>query len=230
MSRRERAHDLSPELLLRAYAAGIFPMSESRDDPHIFWVAPEVRGILPMDGFHLPKRLKRTLERSQFEVRCNTAFREVVAACAATDNDRKETWINAAIENAVVQLYDAGIAHSVETWSDGSLVGGLYGVALGSAFFGESMFSRVTDASKVALVHLVARLQLGKFRLLDTQFVTDHLRQFGAIEIPAWVYLERLDDALKYQGVFHPKVEAEDLTAVLDGICSGQAGMAPSGN
>ena len=229
MSRRERAHDLSPELLLRAYAAGIFPMSESRDDPHIFWVAPEVRGILPMDGFHLPKRLKRTLERSQFEVRCNTAFREVVAACAATDDDRKETWINAAIENAVVQLYDAGIAHSVETWSDGSLVGGLYGVALGSAFFGESMFSRVTDASKVALVHLVARLQLGKFRLLDTQFVSDHLRQFGAIEIPAWVYLERLDDALKYQGVFRPEVKAEDLTAVLDGICSGQAGMAPSG-
>jgi len=181
-----------------------------------------------MDRFHLPKRLKRTLESSQFEVHCNTAFREVVAECAANVDERKETWINTAIENAVVQLYDAGIAHSVEAWSDGSLVGGLYGVALGSAFFGESMFSRVTDASKVALVHLVARLRVGKFKLLDTQFVTEHLRQFGAIEIPARVYLERLNDALKYQGVFCPEVKAEDLTTVLDEFCSSPAGIAPS--
>ncbi len=178
-------------------------MSESRNDPHIFWVDPEVRGVMPLDTFHIPRRLKKSVRRGLYEVRCDTAFAEVVDMCAGARQGRNETWINGAIEQAVVQLYRAGIAHSVESWHQGQLVGGLYGIALGGAFFGESMFSIARDASKIALVHLVMRLRIGGFKLLDTQFVTDHLRQFGAEEIPARVYLERLDEALIHQGVFH---------------------------
>jgi leucyl/phenylalanyl-tRNA--protein transferase len=187
---------LTPELLLRAYAAGIFPMAETADDPDVFWVDPEQRGILPLDGFHLPRRLARTLRQEVFEVRCNAAFETVVRGCAEPTVERPKTWINDEIVRLYAALHRLGFAHSVETWRDGELVGGLYGVALGAAFFGESMYSRVTDASKVALAQLVARLRVGGFRLLDTQFVTEHLRQFGALEISRAQYHRRLTAAL----------------------------------
>jgi leucyl/phenylalanyl-tRNA--protein transferase len=188
---------LTPELLLRAYAAGIFPMAEGADDPDVFWVDPERRGILPLDGFHLPRRLARTLRHDVFDVRCDAAFEAVVRGCAEPTADRPKTWINDEIVRLYVALHRLGFAHSVETWRDGALVGGLYGVVLGAAFFGESMYSRVTDASKVALAHLVARLRLGGFRLLDTQFVTEHLEQFGATEISRAQYHRRLAAALQ---------------------------------
>ncbi|NQV84988.1 MAG: leucyl/phenylalanyl-tRNA--protein transferase [Rhodospirillales bacterium] len=200
--------ELTPELLLRAYAAGIFPMAEHRDDPIIFWVDPQVRGVMPLEGFHVPRRLKKIIRGDAFEIRCDSAFADVLKLCGEARNNRPETWINAPIENAVNGLFDLGYAHSVETWSDGNLVGGLYGIALGGAFFGESMFSRARDASKVALVHLVARLRMGGFTLLDVQFITDHLRQFGAEEIPARQYLEDLNEALKVQGAFPPDGDA----------------------
>ncbi len=203
MSRLDQsAQELTPELLLRAYSAGIFPMAESRDDAGVFWVDPQVRGVLPLDTFHIPKRLKKTVRSGNFEVRTDTAFIDVLDLCAEKKSDRQETWINLGIRKAVIGLHEMGFAHSIEAWLDGTLVGGLYGIALGGAFFGESMFSRARDASKVALVHLVARLRMGGFTLLDVQFITDHLRQFSAVEIPARLYLERLDAALKVQGVF----------------------------
>jgi len=209
---------LTPELLLRAYAAGIFPMAESRDDPGIYWVDPQVRGVLPLDTFHAPRRLKKTIRSGVFEVRCNTAFAEVLELCGESRDNRPETWINPMIEDAVMKLFDMGFAHSVETWRDGILVGGLYGIALGGAFFGESMFSRYRDASKVALVHLVARLRMGGFTLLDVQFVTDHMRQYGASEIPAREYLEYLNDALQVQGVFLSDASPEEVSGALEAL------------
>jgi len=219
MSRRDRGdHGLTPELLVRAYAAGIFPMAERRDDASVFWVDPRVRGVLPLERFHVPRRLMRTVRGMAFEVRCDNAFADVVRACAAPKRQRRETWINRPIEDAVNGLHQMGLAHSVEAWRDGRLVGGLYGVALAGAFFGESMFSRVRDASKVALVHLVARLRLGSFKLLDVQFITGHLRQFGAVEIPARVYLERLEDALTGDGVFEAEPAPAKLTGALEAL------------
>lgn len=188
---------LTPELLLRAYAAGIFPMAETADDPEVFWVDPEQRGILPLDGFHLPRRLARTLRQDVFDVRCDAAFEAVVRGCAEPTPERPKTWINEEIVRLYAALHRLGFAHSVEAWRGSELVGGLYGVALGAAFFGESMYSRVTDASKVALAQLVARLRLGGFRLLDTQFVTDHLQQFGALEISRAQYHRRLTAAIQ---------------------------------
>jgi leucyl/phenylalanyl-tRNA--protein transferase len=219
MSRRDANPEITPELMLRAYAAGIFPMAESKTATKVYWVDPRERGILPLDEFHVPKSLKKTVRKDVFEVRCNSAFAETLAECGRRTANRRDTWINPDIEDCVLQLYARGFAHSVECWQGDRLVGGLYGISLGAAFFGESMFSRVTDASKVALVHLVARLKLGGFRLLDTQFVTDHLSRFGVIEIPARDYLVLLEDALKYQAVFPTSgggVELDDtLTAVL---------------
>lgn len=188
---------LTPELLLRAYAAGIFPMAETADDPDVFWVDPEQRGILPLDGFHLPRRLARTLRQDIFDVQCDAAFEAVVRGCAEPTPERPKTWINEEIVRLYAALHRLGFAHSVEAWRGSELVGGLYGVALGAAFFGESMYSRVTDASKVALAQLVARLRLGGFRLLDTQFVTDHLQQFGALEISRAQYHRRLTAAIQ---------------------------------
>lgn len=188
---------LTPELLLRAYAAGIFPMAETADDPDVFWVDPEQRGILPLDGFHLPRRLARTLRQDVFDVRCDAAFEAVVRGCAEPTPERPKTWINEEIVRLYAALHRLGFAHSVEAWRGGELVGGLYGVTLGAAFFGESMYSRVSDASKVALAQLVARLRLGGFRLLDTQFVTDHLQQFGALEISRAQYHRRLTAAIQ---------------------------------
>jgi leucyl/phenylalanyl-tRNA--protein transferase len=193
---------LTPAVLLRAYAAGIFPMAESGDDPQLYWVDPERRGVLPLDRFHLPRRLQRTVRNGAFEVRCDKAFAAIIEACAEATPERPKTWINAEILQLYSALHRMGYAHSVEVLQEGQLVGGLYGVSLGAAFFGESMFSRVTDASKVALAHLVARLRLGGFELLDTQFMTSHLTQFGGMEITRAAYRRRLDRALAGRGYF----------------------------
>jgi leucyl/phenylalanyl-tRNA--protein transferase len=191
--------------LLACYARGVFPMADARDDDRVFLIDPERRGVIPLGGFHVSHRLARTVRADPFEVRVDTAFRDVVQACAAAKPGRLETWINHPIEALYVHLHDIGHAHSVECWADGELVGGLYGVTLKAAFFGESMFSRRTDASKVALVHLVARLIAGGYRLLDAQFLTDHLTQFGAEEIARDEYHRRLAAALErdasFQGV-----------------------------
>jgi leucyl/phenylalanyl-tRNA--protein transferase len=187
---------ITPEILLKAYAAGIFPMAESADDDTIHWIDPDRRGIIPLDSFHVPRRLRRTVRNQMFTIRVDTAFEEVLAACAESDPERPTTWINDRIRTLYGGLHAIDHCHSVECWRDGHMVGGLYGVSLGSAFFGESMFSRETDASKVALVHLVARLVHGGYTLLDTQFVTEHLSQFGATEISRTAYRRQLTDAL----------------------------------
>ena len=194
--------ELSAPLLLRAYASGIFPMAESADSEELYWFDPERRGILPLDGFHVPRKLRKAVRRGAFDLRFDHAFRAVIEACAEPTPDRPKTWINADILRLYTELHESGFAHSVECWADGRLVGGLYGVSLGGAFFGESMFSRVTDASKVALVHLVARLRAGGYTLLDAQFVTDHLSQFGAVEIARSEYRRRLAAALPVQTRF----------------------------
>jgi leucyl/phenylalanyl-tRNA--protein transferase len=188
--------------LLDCYARGVFPMADARDDDRVFLVDPDRRGVFPLNRFHVSKRLARTVRQDVFEVRVDTAFPEVVALCAEAAEDRAETWINRPIEQLYGELFRIGHAHSVETWLDGRLVGGLYGVSLAGAFFGESMFSRATDASKVALVHLIARLVAGGFTLLDAQFMTGHLAQFGAEEITRREYHRRLAMALKVQGDF----------------------------
>jgi len=187
---------LTPEIVLRAYAEGVFPMAERREDPELYWVSPEWRGIIPLDGFHIPKRLARTVRGDRFTVTSDIAFREVMLACAEPKPGREQSWINSEIIRLYTALHATGHAHSVECWREGKLVGGLYGVSLGAAFFGESMFSRETDASKVALVHLVARLIEGGYVLLDTQFLTEHLARFGTIEIPRNEYLARLRRAI----------------------------------
>lgn len=209
---------LTPEILLRAYAVGLFPMAEHREDPTLYWIDPEKRGILPLDDFHIPRRLRRTVRSGRFEVRCDTAFEDVIRACAAPGPDRRDTWINDEIVRLYTDLHEMGRAHSVETWLDGLLVGGLYGVALGAAFFGESMFSRETDASKVALVHLVARLRKGDFRLLDTQFVTEHLSRFGAAEVPRAGYRQMLAAALDQQASFETELSQPELEAFLQSV------------
>lgn len=214
---------LTPDILLQAYAAGIFPMAESADDPELFWVDPTRRGVIPLDAFHVPRRLKRVLRRGQFEVRADTAFAAVMRGCAEASETRPSTWINDQIIGLYTALFRRGAAHSVECWlvneaAGEELVGGLYGVSLGAAFFGESMFSRVTDASKVALVHLVARLRLGGYRLLDTQFLTPHLARFGAIEVSRARYRRLLADALRYRAVF-----PRDLEGGLAGVDGGGA-------
>lgn len=189
--------------LLDCYARGVFPMADARDDARVFLIDPERRGVIPLESFHVPRRLARTVRSDPFEVRVDAAFHEVVLACAASGQGRTETWINRPIEQLYLELHRHGFAHSVECWRDGELVGGLYGVALQGAFFGESMFSRARDASKVALVHLVARLIAGGFALLDAQFMTEHLAQFGAQEIPRLEYHRRLGRALAASGDFY---------------------------
>jgi leucyl/phenylalanyl-tRNA---protein transferase len=194
---------LTPALLVRAYARGIFPMAESADSDELMWFDPPERGILPLESLHIPRRLRRTVRQAPFTVRINSDFRGVMLACGAESPDRPNTWINGTIIDAYCSLHQAGAAHSVECWQDGELTGGLYGVSLGGAFFGESMFSRVTDASKVALVHLLARLVQGGYALLDTQFVTEHLSQFGARDISRDEYQSRLHQALALKADFH---------------------------
>ncbi len=192
---------LSPEALLAGYARGVFPMADQRDDPTLFWVDPRQRGVIPLDGLKVSHSLAKTVRHGGFEVRCNTAFATVIAACAESVSGREQTWINPEIESLFITLHHRGWAHSVECWRDDQLLGGLYGLAIGRAFCGESMFSRASDASKVALVHLVARLRAGGFSLLDTQFITPHLARLGAIEIPRAEYHRRLAVAL--EGIAH---------------------------
>jgi leucyl/phenylalanyl-tRNA--protein transferase len=212
------AHVLTPQLLVRAYAAGVFPMSESRHDPSVFWVDPEVRGILPLEDFHVTRSLKKTVRKRRFSVGFDIDFAAVIEACAETPRPDQGTWINDAIIDAYTELHHLGVAHSVECRLDGELVGGLYGVSLNGAFCGESMFSHATDASKVALVHLVARMRHCRMQLLDTQFVTEHLKSFGAIEIPARAYLQRLEGALQSDAKFHSGVGEEESWESIEAV------------
>ncbi|MDF2374290.1 MAG: leucyl/phenylalanyl-tRNA--protein transferase [Rhizobiaceae bacterium] len=188
--------EITPQLLLRAYSCGLFPMADSADDPEIFWVEPEHRGILPLDAFHIPKSLAKACRQNRFDIRIDTAFNAVVDGCAEPAPGRTKTWINRTIRELYGQLHQIGHAHSVEAWRDDHLVGGLYGVTLKGAFFGESMFSREPDASKVCLVALVKRLRERGFVLLDTQFTTEHLKRFGTIDIPKETYEALLDKAM----------------------------------
>lgn len=198
MPKDDQALELTPTLILRAYAAGVFPMADGADADSVFWVDPKFRGILPLERFHVPRRLARRIRGGGFAVTVDAAYDDVIDACA----DRYETWINGDIRRLYVGLHSLGHAHSVEVWMDGALAGGLYGVRLGAAFFGESMFHRRTDASKIALVYLVARLKTGGFTLLDSQFVTDHLARFGADRIPRARYHAMLDRAIARQADF----------------------------
>ena len=189
--------EITTDLILKAYTAGLFPMAENREDPDIFWVEPKMRGILPLDDFHASKRLIKKIRQGIYRVTINKAFDQVIDACSNPRPGHEDTWINPMIKSLYSDLHEQGFVHSIECWDEGELVGGLYGVAIGGAFFGESMFHRKTDASKIALCYLVARLKAGHFKLLDTQFQTDHLKQFGTMEIPKDEYLIQLDAALQ---------------------------------
>ena len=216
--------EITPQVLLKAYACGIFPMAESADDPGLYWIEPELRGVMPLDRFHLSKRLARTVRQDVFEVRVDSDFEAVIEGCAAPAPGRRKTWINQRIRKLYGDLFEIGRCHTVETWREGKLVGGLYGIRLGGAFFGESMFSRERDASKVALCHLVARLKVGGFRLLDTQFVTEHLTRFGAVEVPRRDYHVLLEHALEVDGDFKRlplDASGADVVDILTGKSNG---------
>lgn len=189
-------HRIPADLLLKAYASGVFPMAESADDPEVFWVQPEQRGIIPLDGFHIPKSLMKAVRRRELEIRFDHDFEAVIAGCAESREMRPSTWINTPIREAYAELFRRGNCHTVEAWRSDKLVGGLYGVTLGRVFFGESMFSRETDASKICLVHLVERLKQRGFELLDTQFTTEHLKRFGAVDVPRKAYEKLLTKAV----------------------------------
>lgn len=195
--------DLTPDLIVRAYQAGIFPMAEDADSPDLFWVSPEMRGILPLDGFKISKSLRKTLRNHPYSVRVDTDFEAIIEGCATAGADRDSTWINATIRTLYGDLFARGLVHTVEVWDGRELVGGLYGVSLNGVFFGESMFHRRTDASKIALAHLVERLNAGGYSLLDTQFVTDHLASLGGVEIPRAEYEARLASALARSADFY---------------------------
>ena len=195
--------EIDPDTLLKAYAFGVFPMAQDRNDPTLYWMDPDPRGILPLDNFHIPHRLARTVRSDRYCVRIDTAFEATMLGCAAQTADRRTTWINDRIIGLYGALFARGYAHSVECWDGEALVGGLYGVALGGAFFGESMFSRARDASKIALVHLLGRLVAGGYSLLDTQYTTEHLSQFGTVEIPRSQYRRKLRRAIAETGDFY---------------------------
>lgn len=207
--------EITPDLVLKAYAYGVFPMAKSRGDTDVFWVQPKLRGVLPLDVFHLSRSLRKRMRQGVFTVTVDKDFNGVMAGCAEAAEGRPDTWINDRIIRLFTDLYLAGLAHSVEVWRDDNLVGGVYGLAMGSAFFGESMFSRETDASKVALTHLAGILIKGGFTLLDTQFITDHLKRFGAIEISQQDYLTQLGAALTRQGKFEGPLSQRDLEDAL---------------
>jgi leucyl/phenylalanyl-tRNA--protein transferase len=207
--------EITPELLLQAYRIGVFPMGERRDDPKLYWLDPRLRAVLPLDGFHLPQRLKRTIRAGRFEVSADTSFADTVRACAEPRPGHPESWINGPIVELYTELHRRGHAHSVECRRDGHLVGGLYGVTVGAVFFGESMFSRERDASKVALVHLVARLIMGGFHLLDCQFMTEHLRSFGAVEIAREAFRTLLAEAIDRPALFQRELGGLDPCAIV---------------
>jgi len=204
---------ISPQVLLAAYREGLFPMAGTRDDTEIGWIEPKRRGIIPLSSFHVPRRLARTMRASSFRVTVDRAFEHVIALCAEEAADRPVTWINASIETSYRLLFELGHAHSIEVWDEDRLVGGLYGVSIGAAFFGESMFSRATDASKMALVHLVFRLRVGRYRLLDTQFITRHLLQFGALEVTRGTYRKLLQPAVAATADFYELGGTGDVLA-----------------
>jgi leucyl/phenylalanyl-tRNA---protein transferase len=206
---------ITPQVLLQAYAAGIFPMAESAHDPALYWVEPDERGVIPLNEFHVSRSLAKRVKQHAFDIRIDTQFNEVIAACAAKSDTRKETWINKRIITLYSQLHKMGCAHSVEAWQNNQLVGCLYGIRIGAAFFGESMFSRSTDASKVALVHLVARLKFGGFRLLDAQFVNPHLLQFGTKAVKKAEYHKLLEPALEQDANFFAFAGDDDAVQVL---------------
>jgi leucyl/phenylalanyl-tRNA--protein transferase len=218
MRMSRRVVEITAELMLRAYRHGLFPMAETRRGDRLFWLDPQQRGVLPLERFHLSRRLRRTVLSDLFEVTADRDFPATIAGCATVAPGRQDTWINPQIERLFGELHRMGVAHSVECWQAGALVGGLYGVAIGGVFFGESMFSFVTDASKVALVHLVARLRLGGFQLLDTQFVTAHLSQFGAEEIPRDEYRARLTTALEVPARWLAELPATALEAEIQAL------------
>jgi leucyl/phenylalanyl-tRNA---protein transferase len=214
---------ITPQVLLKAYSAGIFPMAESADDPSLYWIEPEERGVIPLKGFHVSHSLRKSVRRQSFDIRIDSAFDDVIKACAEKTEERDVTWINRRIYKLYTQLHDMGCCHSVESWVAGKLVGGLYGVRIGAAFFGESMFSRATDASKVALVHLVARLNAGGFKLLDAQFLNPHLQQFGTYTIKKADYRPLLEDALDGLADFSAFRQDGDAELVLQLAQSGGA-------
>ena len=221
MANRETGHiEITPEVLLKAYACGIFPMAESAEDPTLYWIEPDMRGIIPLAGFHIPSRLARTVRATRFTVHVDRDFDAVIEGCAEPKRGRARTWINGRIRRLYRGLYDRGHCHTVEAYDGDKLVGGLYGVSLGRVFFGESMFHRARDASKIALVHLIARLNAGGYKLLDTQFVTDHLQSFGAVEVPKQRYHTLLEKALIGEADFaalpvdHPVSGAEALAII----------------
>lgn len=220
MGREHDAHLVTPDLLLRAYEAGIFPMAESADDPGLYWIEPKERGIIPLDAFHLPKSLAKTIRSGRFTIAIDRDFDAVIAGCAAEGPDRRQTWINDRIRDLYGALFDQGVVHTVEVYEGERLAGGLYGVSLGGAFFGESMFHTVRDASKVALAYLVARLKKGGYVLLDTQFVTPHLSQFGAVAVRRARYRRMLANALDQSGAFTALADdasPETILAILNG-------------
>lgn len=202
MSNPRQPPGITTDILLRAYSIGLFPMAESAEDPTLFWVDPESRGIFPLDGIAVSRSLAKRVRSDRFEIKIDCDFDAVIEGCARSSEGREKTWINGRIRQLYRQLFDNGRVHTVECWESGTLAGGLYGVHLGAAFFGESMFHRKTDASKVAFVHLAARLVRGGFRLLDAQFVTPHLASLGAVEVPKHIYRQRLADALAHEGNF----------------------------
>ncbi len=206
---------ITPQVLLKAYSAGIFPMAESAEDPALYWIEPEERGVIPLKGFHVSHSLRKTVRKRKFEVRIDTAFEAVIRACAEKTETRDVTWINTRIYKLYTQLHKMGCCHSVESWLDGKLVGGLYGVRIGAAFFGESMFSRATDASKVALMHLVARLNAGGFKLLDAQFQNPHIAQFGTYTVKKADYHPMLEAALDGEADFQVPGLDDDVEQVL---------------
>ncbi len=215
--------EITPQVLLKAYTCGIFPMAESADDPQLYWIEPQARGILPLECIEIPRRLQRTLRQQPYEIRIDTDFEGVIAGCAASRPGRHTTWINSRIRKLYRELHRLGYCHTVEAWHGGRLVGGLYGVALGGAFFGESMFSEMRDASKIALVYLCARLIRGGFTMLDTQFVTDHLRQFGTIEVERAEFHRLLERAIRTEADFF-RLEREPTPACVLDIVLGRAG------
>jgi leucyl/phenylalanyl-tRNA--protein transferase len=221
-SRDDIVIEITPQVLLKAYACGIFPMAESAEDPALYWIEPQHRGILLLDQVHVPRRLARTVRSGQFEVKVDNHFEGVISGCAASRPGRRTTWINAKIRSLYRDLFKSGHCHTVETWQDGKLVGGLYGVALNGAFFGESMFSTARDASKLALVYLCARLIHGRFSLLDTQFVTEHLKQFGTAEIDRAEFHAKLEKALSQQADFHSLPKDAGPETVLATIAAGR--------
>ena len=225
MARARDRLEITPDIILRAYSIGLFPMAESAEDPSLFWVDPEERGIFPLDGLVISRSLAKTVRSDRFEVRVDSDFHGVIDGCAEAAPGREGTWINQRIRQLYFALFERGYVHTIEVWRNGALVGGLYGVAIGAAFFGESMFHRATDASKVGLIHLVARLNAGGFRLLDTQFVTDHLATLGAVAVPKHAYHQLLSKAVSREADFWnlPKGESMAGARALDLARAGPA-------